>query len=288
MDRNQDVRRLTVNGTTLAVRQVGDGDPVLLLHTGFVADGMTPLLAEPALGRYRRISYHRRGYGASEPASGPVTVAQQAADAVAVLGALGIDRAHLVGHSYGANVAIEVARNAPEVVASLTLLEPLLLFAVNPSSAQYVIDTGAAAYPRLDGGDVAGALDTWLTGAFDAGYQATLERTLPGAFAQACRDAPTAFGIEVPSVQEWSCGPDDLRRIDGPVLSVLGGASTWPGFRETHEALLSWIPGAEGLVVPDATHLLQLAKPRAVADGLADFFTRQATTASPWVRTGEL
>jgi 3-oxoadipate enol-lactonase len=266
--------RVTVNGVGLAVRGAGEGDPVLLLHPGFVADGMYPLFDEPALAGRGLVVYHRRGYGGSDPATGPISVAEQADDAIGLLGVLGIERAHLVGHSYGADVAIEIALRAPEVVASVALLEPLLLFAVSPSTAQFVLDTGAAAYPKLEAGDVEGALDAWLTGAFGAGFRSVLERTIPGAFDRACADAGTPFGIEVPSLQAWARGPDDVGRIPRPVLSVLGGGSAWPGFRETHESLLSWISGAQSLVVPHVSHLLQIADAGAVARGVAAFLDR--------------
>jgi pimeloyl-ACP methyl ester carboxylesterase len=273
-DQVEATERLTINGGALAVRQAGDGEPVVLLHPGFVADGMRPLFSEPVLAGYRLIAYHRRGYGGSDPAGGPRSVAEQADDLIELLGRLGIDRAHLVGHSYGGNVAIEVALTAPEIVQSVCLLEPLLLFAVDPATAQFVLDTGAVAYPRLEAGDVAGAVDAWLTGAFGGGFRDVLETSLPGAFAQACRDASTPFGVEVPSVQVWPRGPEGIGRIDQPVISVLGAASTWSGFRQTHEALLSWIPGAEPLVIDGVTHLLQIADPTAVATGLDAFLRR--------------
>ena len=57
-------------------------------------------------------------------------------------------------------------------------------------------------------------------------------------------------------------------------MSVLGAGSAWPGFRETHEALLSRLPRCESLVLPHATHLLQIAVPRAVAEGIAAFLAR--------------
>jgi pimeloyl-ACP methyl ester carboxylesterase len=267
-------RRLTVNGTRLAVQERPGDEPVLLLHPGFVADGLAPLLAEPTLGAYRLVGYHRRGYGNSDRAIGPVSVAEQAADALAVLDALGVDRAHLVGHSVGANVAVEAALTAPQRVATLALLEPLLGFAVAPATAQVVLDTAAEAYRRLGEGDPAGAVDTWLEAAFDPGYRDVLEAALPGAFEQAVRDADAPFGVEVPSLQDWPRGPDDLRRLSQPALSVRGADGTWPGFRETHQALLAWLPDGEGLIVPGATHLLQLADPRAVAEGLAAFLAR--------------
>jgi pimeloyl-ACP methyl ester carboxylesterase len=68
--------------------------------------------------------------------------------------------------------------------------------------------------------------------------------------------------------------PRGLGRIDRPVVSVLGAASTWSGFRETHDALLSWIGGAKPVVIDGVTHLLQIAHPGAVAAGLGAFLRR--------------
>lgn len=267
-------RHVKVNGASLAVQERDGQEVVLLLHPGFVADGLAPLFDETALGRYRLVAYHRRGYGRSDRAAGPLTVAEQAADALALLDALGIERAHLAGHSFGANVALEVALTAPERVVTLALLEPLLGFAVSPASAQGVLDTATESYRRLGEGDRSGAVDTWLTGAFDPGYRDVLERALPGGFDQAVRDADAPFTVEVPALQDWPRGLEDLRRVAQPALSVRGDGR-WPGFRETHQALLDWLPQAEGLTVPGVGHLLQLADPGAVAGGLAGFLARR-------------
>jgi 3-oxoadipate enol-lactonase len=60
------------------------------------------------------------------------------------------------------------------------------------------------------------------------------------------------------------------------VLSVLGGESErlWDRFGEAHRWLLDWLPLAEGLVLPGATHLPQIERPRGLAEGLAAFFAR--------------
>jgi pimeloyl-ACP methyl ester carboxylesterase len=92
-------------------------------------------------------------------------------------------------------------------------------------------------------------------------------------------DADAPFGVEVPSLQGWPRGPDDLRRVGQPALAVGGADGSWPGFRETQEALLSWLPHAEALVVPRATQLLQIANPGAVAEGLAGFLARHPSRA---------
>lgn len=262
------MERLQLHGRTLAYDDRGAGDAVLLLHPAFVADGMRPLLEDSALATGRRLAlYHRRGYGESGAATGPTSVAEQATDALALLDRLGIDRAHLVGHSFGAKVAL----SAPERARTLVLLEPLLLFALRPETAQVVADAAGAALPLYEAGDREGAVEAWLGPAFGPGYREVLERTLPGAFEQAVRDAGTPFGIEVPSLQTWPRSPDDLRGLTVPVLSIVNEGADWPGFRETHEALVGWSPIATGVVVPTASHLLQIEQPTAVAAAIARF-----------------
>ena len=131
------MQRTMINGTSLAYTVQGSGEPVVLLHCGFVADSCVPLMSEPALRGYQLINYHRRGYGESAPGSGIVTYEQQAADCLALMDHLGVDRVHLVGHSLGGCVALQVALAATARVASLALLEPSLVFAASPTSQSF-------------------------------------------------------------------------------------------------------------------------------------------------------
>jgi pimeloyl-ACP methyl ester carboxylesterase len=81
-----------VNGIQLEHEAVGSGEPMLLIHGAHIADALRPLVAEPALERYQRIRYHRRGLGEStRPVeTGPTSVAVQAAAvACPVLSVLG-------------------------------------------------------------------------------------------------------------------------------------------------------------------------------------------------------
>ena len=105
---------VVANGTTLAYEVYGSGEPVLLLHPGFVANGFATLYADPSLAGYRLIHYDRPGYGDSSPVTGPIPFETQATYAVAVLEALDIPRAHVVGHSLGALVALQMAISTPE------------------------------------------------------------------------------------------------------------------------------------------------------------------------------
>jgi pimeloyl-ACP methyl ester carboxylesterase len=117
------MERARVNGIELEYEIIGSGEPVLLIHGSHVAGSFKPLLAQPALtDEYTLIRYHRRGHLDSSPATGPVSIEQQAADARALLEYLHAQPAHVVGHSYGGAIAMQLALDAPESVHSLALL----------------------------------------------------------------------------------------------------------------------------------------------------------------------
>jgi pimeloyl-ACP methyl ester carboxylesterase len=266
------MNKTTVDGRRLAYHQVGAGDPVVLLHAGFVADSMVPLLGRPELAGYRLIAPHRRGYGQSERARPPVAMGELAMDLLGLLDMLGIERAHLVGHSFGADVALEAARLSPDRIGSLTLLEPPLGFYLSPNATDYLTAVVGSAMQQFASGDFRAAVRIWLDGAFGPGWQEIVERVLPGAVAQAANDAPAAFGIEAAALQVWTFGPEQLRQIHTPILSVVHPNPAWPGFQEIHAALLG--AGAEALEVDLPSHLLQIIDPQPVAHGVAEFLTR--------------
>src|SRR5690348_13358135 len=119
--------RATLDGIELEFEIRGSGEPVVLIHPGHFADWFMPLLAEPVLAdRYRLLAYHRVGCAGSSPAKGRISLAQQAAHCRSLLQYLGIERAHVVGHSSSANIALQLALDAPHVVHSLAVLEPAL------------------------------------------------------------------------------------------------------------------------------------------------------------------
>lgn len=265
------MKRVRVNGLELAISERGSGEPVILVHGSIVADSAMPLLGEAALvERYRVIAYHRVGYGDSDRAAGPVSVAEQARQCRAVLRALGAEPAHIVGHSYGGAIALQLALDAPEAVGTLALLEPALLSV--PSAAQF----GEAMGPvlqRYQAGDAAGAVDLFARRVFDPDYRSWLDRVLPGAHERAAADADTFFQVELPALQAWSFTAEDARRIERPVLAVVGSESG-PLFREGHALLAEWFPRAEQAELPSAHHALQMQQASALAEILAGFLGR--------------
>jgi 3-oxoadipate enol-lactonase len=251
---------------------------VVFIHGAFIADTFRPLLAEASLAdRHRLILYHRRGYVRSSRGDGPADVAQQAADCRALLRHLGVDQAHIAGHSYGGCVALQLALDTPAVVGSLVLLEPGLMVGASAAGYRAALARGAERYQEVG---AAIAVEEFLQARWP-GYGTALERALPGAEDQAAADAGTWFERELPGQLNWRFGEAEAHRIAKPVLSVLGGDSDalWSRFGETHRLLLEWLPRAEGFVLPGTTHLMQLQDPRGLAAAVAGFFARHTLEA---------
>jgi pimeloyl-ACP methyl ester carboxylesterase len=119
------VRRLAGDGVTLAVRDEGEGPPVLLLH-GFPDSShlwrhQIPALTAPGL---RAIAPDLRGFGESDRPEEveEYAIARSVADLVTLMDGLGIERAHVVGHDFGAGVAWALAMFLPERVDRLAVL----------------------------------------------------------------------------------------------------------------------------------------------------------------------
>ncbi len=281
MAQTSTMSRAVLDGVSLDYEFWGPaaGEPVVLVHAGIIADWFKPLRDEPALtGKYRVLSYHRVGYAGSSRLPGLVSLAQQAGHLRQLMQKLGIPRAHVVGHSSGGNIAMQLALESPEMVQSIVLMEPAL--PVPGLGQDRLLSTRAAMAPVFEAyrvGDKARAVDGFMRFVSGPDYRAVVDRVLPGAFAQAVTDADTFFGQELPAVQQWRLSREDAGRIRQPVLSMVGAKSkeVSPIWTERHELILAWLPRADGFVLPGATHLLHVQQPRAVAEVLAIFFAHR-------------
>ncbi len=277
--RKRQMDRVEVDGIELEYETRGTGEPVVFIHPGHFADWFTPLLDEPAInGSYCAVNYHRTGCAGSGHIAGPVSIAMQAAHCRSLMRHLGIERAHIVGHSSSANIALQLALDAPDVTHSLALLEPALMNVPSAKTLRGFVGTAIQSYHA---GDNAAAVDTFLQGVCGPGYRDVLERRLPGSFDQYAADAGTFFGKELPALQQWSFTREDANRITQPALAVIGEKSKEanPIWEERQELLLAWLPNVEPFVLSDAGHLLQVQNPRGMAEGLVAFFARRPISA---------
>lgn len=263
-------RSVAVRGGQLEVFDWGSGEPVLFIQTALTVDELRPLAADPRLDGFRKILYHRRGYGSSTPADGRGSIARDAADCAELLTELAVDRAHVVGLSYAGAVALQLAVDAQALTHTLTLLEPPPVH--TPSALEFRAATGRLIATRQEQG-LAAALDEFLTLVIGPDWQELAEEQLSGSSAQMRQDAATFFDADLPALLAWDFGPYDASRIHCPVLYV-GGSDSGPWFAEVRELMLGWFRDAQDVVIEGADHSLALTHPPQIAGALATFLQR--------------
>lgn len=258
------LQRIAVNGGELEYEVSGAGDPVLLIHGTGVAATFAPQMTQPSLAKYTLIRFHRRGFAGSSRAPVPFSMTQQAADAAALLNALGISRAHIVGHSFGGCVALQLALDRPALVRSLVVMEPPLF---DPNAA---VSPFAKRETMYHAGDKLGAMSTFSQMSYGAEWR-TLAGRVPGGPAQVEKDVDTVFQSEAPSMVKWGFGAAEAGRIAQPIIYVTGGGRHGGSL----EQLSAWMPKLESRVVPGTTHAMLMEDPAAVAEAIAEFLNRQ-------------
>ncbi|WP_329380370.1 alpha/beta hydrolase [Streptomyces sp. NBC_01351] len=237
-----------------------NGPAVVLLHSSVCDRRMwEPQWRPLAEAGFRVIRADFRTCGDSPAAEAPYSDDGDVRD---VLDHLGVQRAALVGSSYGGRVALRLAALHPERVTSL-----LLLCAGRPGHvpSSELRRFGAAEDVLLDAGDLAGAAElntrTWLGPDADADAHALVRAMQLGNFEGA---------LAVTGSHELPDSPVDLAAVQAPVLAV-GGAHDHPDFRRIAAELPSLVPGAEHVELPWAGHLPSLERPAETTRLMLDF-----------------
>ncbi len=235
------------------------GDPSVLLVMGANAQGIfwpLPLVEALADASYHVVRFDNRDIGLStwvDFEKAPYTVPDMAADAIGLLDALGIERAHWIGASMGGMISQQAALDHPERVRSLTSImsspsgphdtdlpgmEPKVEAAVAAmATAEDPVEATVAMFSTL-----AGSRSAFDEEVFRAGFQLGVDR---GGFNPAC-----AHGL---AVQASPSRRERLRGLQVPTL-VLHGSED-PILPLAHgEATAEAIPGARLLVVEGAGH----------------------------------
>ena len=250
----------------------GRGEPVLLIHLSIIADGLAyPLFAQPQIAsRYQLIHFHRRGYGRSSLGNVPLSASREAADAAALLRHLGIERAHVAGHSFGGQIALQLAVDASDLVHSLALLEPSLPAA--PGGQAQMQQLFAPVNEAYWAGEKRKALQAISDRIFGPGWEDMVEQAVPGGVEQAMRDFDT-FIKEQAGIREWRLGATEVAVVAQPILSMLGILHTSPLMKAGRALLHEWFLQVEDCDI-ESTHLLQMQDPACVANSLVTFFAR--------------
>jgi 3-oxoadipate enol-lactonase len=133
-----------LNGIDTYFERTGDGRPLLFLNASGATLASAALLVQPFTQAADTAAADQRGLGRTEVPPGPYTMADYAADALALADHVGWDTFAMVGVSFGGMVAQEVAVTAPERIERLALL---CTSPGGPDAASYPLDTLAALAP---------------------------------------------------------------------------------------------------------------------------------------------
>lgn len=111
-----------VNDINMYYKLHGQGEPLVLI-TGLGNDATQyDYIIRELLQHFRVLAFDNRGAGRTDMPETPYTIGQMADDAAALMGALGIGRAHIVGVSMGGRMALALALHHPGLVKSLVLV----------------------------------------------------------------------------------------------------------------------------------------------------------------------
>jgi pimeloyl-ACP methyl ester carboxylesterase len=270
------LRRMRTGTSEIAYADSGGaGEPVLLIHAGLFPDWFTPLAGAPALGRNRVIRLVRTGY-TDAPAPSGLTLTDHAGQAAELLERLDAGPAHVVAHSSGTVIALQLALDHPGLVRTLCLCEPPLvdtLAAAEDHDLLHamlgpVIGTAMAATAR---GDYPAAFDAFMTAVCGPGYREVMVETLGADVLKAAEHGCGYFFTdEIPAVNSWTFDPAAAALVGQPTLLVQGGASPPPVHRLIAR-LAGLIPDATIATIDRAGHLLPLTAPVELGRLIGDF-----------------
>lgn len=287
------VRELRCGALTFTAYEMGQGPLVLLIH-GFPDTPHTFRHALPALAKagYRAVAVTTRGYEpSSQPVDGDYGIAALSEDVPAWIEALGEKSAHVVGHDWGANVALAGTLRSPERVRSLSLLSVPHMAgfgAVGMKSfgqmcrSWYIFffqwrGVSDAAIERNDWAFLKARWRAWSPGweipqaDIDA-MKSVMSQ--PGVKAAALQYYRAAFDTKAPRYQEAVTLLGQPVQV--PTLGLVGerdGCISADIFERSMLPAL-FAKGVEVKRIPQAGHFLQLEQPAAVNGALIEFLAK--------------
>lgn len=262
-----------VPGGRLFVVDEGAGPPVVLLHAGIVDSRAWDPLVPYLLARgFRAIRPDGRNFGRSEAEA---VEYRSRADVVAVLDALGVARACLVGNSVGGQVGADVAIEHPGRVAALVLLAATIGgYEPEPSPEEAALfaemERREAELKRT--GDVAAAADflvrLWVDGIGQP------EGRAPASI----REEVRRMAIETSDPRRVRSRPIPMRPpaaerlavLTMPLLAVVGGLDV-SDIAATADHLVRSLPDARKVVLPGVAHMIAMEAPERAADLIVGF-----------------
>lgn len=276
-------KHIQAGDVSLAYVERGQGAPMVLLHGSGPTDLRTwGQQIEPFSQQYHVIAYSRRYHYPNpwlDDDSAVLSTFIHANDLTALIAALQLGRVHLIGFSYGADIALRFAVKYPELLRTLVVAEPGL------NSWLVSLPGGASLFAES-----AGALRTAKTevqhGNFERGLQLFMAAVMgestvdqiPSALYERLMANVRLIGYEQTEISESAT---DITRAEAatihtPTLTLTGDESP-AAFQLVSQELARWIPHAERAQINGASHLLHVMNPIDYNTTVLEFLARQGT-----------
>jgi len=250
--------RIDLLGRTIEIHEHGHGQPVVALHCSGSTGAQWRSLSAQLGEHYHVLAPDLLGYGGSSPwlSRAQFCLAQEAAVVRSLIGRQG-EPVHLVGHSYGGAVALHIARTRPELLRSLTLIEPSAFHllrggdAIDAAALCEIVAVAADVDRSLAARDIAGGFGRFVDYWSGPGSWSAIDAEKRAAFAPQLAKVALEFHALFSEPAEL----DDVRGISLPVMVLQGGCTRLPSRCVVHR-LRDALPSADFKFVQGAGHML--------------------------------
>lgn len=263
-----------VNGINLHYWQVGEGPPLVLIHglTGNLAVWHFTLV--PRLRHeYTMLTYDLRGHGRSDMPATHYTTADMADDLLGLMDHLGIDKAHLLGHSLGADIALHLAMTNPDRVDKIVAIEAGLAALVELRKDPDWVGWAEWGRSLEHYAGVRAPKEKWN----DLRYMLTESLKAPIYFGPG--RGLQRKGDKLRKLLDTTTLIDDYENVSGltveaiaairnPVLLIYGGDSAYLG---TYDVLCKRLPNARSVLLEGCAHFGSLERPDDVVAAVLPF-----------------
>jgi pimeloyl-ACP methyl ester carboxylesterase len=273
-------KEVEVNGVRLQYLDQGSGEPVIFVH-GVISDhrAWEPIRDEIAR-KYRFIALTQRyfGTGSWKDDGKEFSVATFADDLAKFITSLNAGPVHLVGWSFGGQVATTAAMNNPSLIRSLILYEASAISVLPAGSAEGKVAREdrsrifAPAVAASKAGDPVKATRLLLEAVFQLppGGSDREPQAFRTMWDDNARTTPLVFAAPPPP--DLTC--DVLKNFTQPTL-VMRGEKTQPSFVMINEAISKCVPGAVQIVLPNVNHDGPVRDPAAFSAAIIEFLSKR-------------
>ena len=256
-----------VNDARLYYEDRGDGDLLLLIHAGVTDNRMWNDQFDVFARDYRVIRYDMRGFGKSMVPPLPFSSYE---DVSGLLSFIGVERAYVIGQSFGGYVAIDFALAHPEMVEALILGSPNVS---GYEPGEELRRFGAEEEEALEKGNLEAATETNLRMWVDGPHRSPDQ--VDAAVRERVREMQMQiFDMSWPEgVEEIDLSPPAITRLDEirvPTLVIVGDQDV-SEFLELADTVAEKIESAHKVIIPGAAHLPNMEQPGKYNETVLEF-----------------